>query len=105
MQATDAKTISVPGAAQSQTEALVVASAAKVPVRVLARNVGAVPLFVAFADQDVVTAEGPSMNTFRLAPESPDAVFVLSPEQKMYCVGSTPGGEISISISAALPLV
>ena len=36
---------------------------------------------------------------------SSDAVFVLKDNQKMYCVGSTPGGEISVSISDALPLV
>lgn len=105
MDLTSFKTLSVPGAATSQTEPLVIARGATVPVRVLVRNVGSVPLFIAGADQDAVNEQGPTMKTFRLSPGSADAVFVLKDRQKMYCVGSTPGGEISVSISDALPLV
>lgn len=74
-------------------------------VRVLVRNTGAVPLFYAGADQDVVTAEGPSSKTFRHSPGDSDVVLVLAPEQILYAVGAVKGGECSVAISEALPLL
>ena len=104
MRATDAQTFTVPGAATASTRPMVIARGTDVPVRVLVRNVGAVPLFVAFADQDVVTAEGPSSKTFQIDPLSSD-VFVLAPEQMMFAVGAVVGGRVSVSVSEALPLL
>lgn len=104
MQQTLFETFSVPGAATSQTDPFVIARGTEVPVRVMVKNVGPVPLFLAGADQDVVTEEGPSSKTFQLD-ASESEVFVLAPEQNMYAVGATDGGRVSVTISEALPLL
>jgi hypothetical protein len=104
VQPTTFTTYSVPGAASALTTPLTIARGYQVAVRVLVKNVGAVPIFLAGADQDVVTAEGPSSKTWQLDPASAE-VFVLAPKQLMFAVGSVPGGKISVSVSEALPVL
>ena len=99
------ETIAIPGAGGDDTPPVAVARGYEVPVRVLIRNTGATPLFFAGADQNVITAEGPSSKTFRLEAGSPDVVFVLAPEQVLYAVGNVAGGSCSVTVSEALPLL
>lgn len=100
------QTFTIPGAGGGDTPPLVIArGGTNVSVRVIVRNAGAVPLFYAGSDQDVITTEGPSSKAFRHAPGENDVVLVLAPSQPLYAVGSVPGGRASVSISEALPLL
>jgi hypothetical protein len=104
MQSSSFKTISVPGAATPGTQPIRVAQAPHDrPVRVEMRNVGAVQLFFAESAADAINYQSPSMNTYRLAPGDP-AVLIVAPKQKLFCVGATPGGRVTISVSEAFPL-
>lgn len=104
MQDTVFQTFTTPAASVALAKPLVIARGTNVPVRVLVKNIGAVPIFVAGADQDVVTAEGPSSKTYQIDALASD-VFVLAAEQSLYAVGAVAGGKVSVSVSEALPLL
>lgn len=104
MQPTLFQTFDVPGASTADTEPLSIARGTNVSVRVVVKNVGAVPLFLAGADQDVVNPEGPTSKTWPLDDENAE-VFVLAPNQLLFVVGSVKGGRVTVSVSEALPLL
>lgn len=103
MQDTTFQQYTVPGAATAKTKPLTIARGTDKSVRVVVKNIGAVPLFVGTADQDLVTDEGPSSTTWQLDPISSE-VFVLAPRQLMFAVGSVAGGRINVSVSEALQI-
>ena len=105
MQMMSTQTFDVPGAAAAiDGQPLAIAQGTRVPVRVLVRNIGPTVLFLAGSSQDVVSPEGPSSKTYQLPPGLAD-VFVVSPGQKLFAIGATPGGRACVAISEALPLV
>lgn len=99
MQDSTFQTFSVPGASTAATIPLTIARGpSDSAVRVVVKNVGAVPIFLAGASADAVSPEGPSSNTFQLDPALSE-VFVLAARQLMYAVGSVPGGRVSVHVS------
>lgn len=82
---------------------IVLATATGIPARVLVSNVSGTDVLLGFASGDVVTAGGPTPDTFILRP-SDDKVFVLAPRQQLLGVGVGVGAQVSIATSAALVL-
>jgi len=79
-------------------------TADKVPMRVVIRNTGGVPVYLAHDSASLVT-DGTSgiLNTFQL-PAGVDTVIVLAPKQGVYAVGFGAGAEVSIAVSEAIPM-
>ena len=73
------------------------------PARVVVENVGATLVFLAGATADISGPDGPSSSTYRLLPGQ-SQVFVLSPEQTIFAMGSGAGAIISVTVSDAIPL-
>lgn len=75
-------------------------SAAKVPLRVVVRNVGGAVLFIAHDSSTL--AQPPALaGTFQLPPGVSE-VFVLIPRQGIYAASAGAGGLASIAVSEAL---
>ncbi len=94
-------TISVPQANANVAPA-VVTTAASAPIRVLMRNTGPVPVFVAKASTDLQVAGGAVSAVYRLPAGQVD-VFIIAPRQTIYVGGVGAGAEICVSISEAFP--
>jgi hypothetical protein len=73
------------------------------PARILVDNIGATLVFLAGTRSDAFGPEGPSSATFRLL-AGRSQVFVLAPEQVLYCIGSGAGAIVSVTGSDAIPL-
>jgi len=77
--------------------------AAEVPVRVVIGNIG--PNLILLAHDSGTLANSPVFaNAFRLA-TTKELTIVLAPQQGLFAVGVGIGGEVSIAVSEALPII
>jgi len=76
------------------------ATAAKIPLRILVNNVGPVVIFVSLTTSDLTPR--PSTAAYRIFPGQQHA-FVLAGKQGLYAVGAALGGLMSVTASEALP--
>lgn len=102
MQPTTFNTLLVPGAG-SNTRPICIATATKVPVRVVVDNISAITLFLGATAQDVYTGSGPGTAVYRLS-SGEVRTFVLAPKQSLFCAGSGAAANVSISVSEAYPV-
>ncbi len=101
MQETRFYTITVP-ASNSNVAPAVVTTATDRPIRVLMRNTGPVPVFVAGSSSDLQVAGGAVSAVYRLPPGLSDT-FVIAPKQTLYVAGVGVGSEVCVSVSEAYP--
>jgi hypothetical protein len=95
-------TVSVPIAGSVAPATLYVAD--KSPLRLLVRNSGGTPVFLAHeADTLVNIGSSGVLGTFQL-PAGDSEVFILAPKQGMYATAFGNGGELTIAISEAIPI-
>lgn len=81
-----------------------VAHAADVPMRVVVKNVGPVPIFLGTASADVAgDTNGPTTNTYQL-PVGDTDTFVIAPRQRLYASASAVGGIVCVALSEAIPV-
>lgn len=94
-------TVDVPAAGSQNPAQIYVAD--KIPMRVVIRNTGGVPIYIAH-EPEALTAAGTSgvQATFQL-PVDRSEVFVLAPKQGIYAAGFGGGGQASYAVSEAIP--
>lgn len=99
------KTLSIPDATLARNPAPI-AHATQTPVRVLISNTGAALLFLGFSQADVMPGAGggATSSAFRIFPGSRD-VFVLAPKQVLFASAAGPGGQASMLVSEAFPII
>jgi len=84
-----------------------IARGTKVPVRADIRNTGPTPVILTTSAQDVRAAaqlSGSLSQSYRLPPGR-TVVFVLKDGQSLYAGSAGAGGEITVTVNEALPLV
>lgn len=97
------KTVSVPGIpAGAAGPANVAAAMFDRPMRVLADNVGPVPIRVAGTASALGNTVAQGTDHYVLLPGA-HRVFVLAPKQKLFAVAVGNGGQLSVHTSDALP--
>ncbi len=99
MQNTRFETVTVQPVGSSTPTTLV--KSAKVPLRLLVNNVGAVVIFVAATVTDLSPL--PSTATYRIFPGQQHSL-IAAPGQGIYAIGAAAGGLVSVTTSEALPL-
>jgi hypothetical protein len=99
MQPTIFRTITVPGLG-SPTPATI-AGQTTTPLRVLVRNTGAVNVFLSSSGSELTTRQVGS--AYQL-PAGQEDVFVLAPKQALYVEAAGAGGQVSYSVSEAIPV-
>jgi len=101
MEPTRFYTISLPQANANNAPA-VITTATSVPLRVLVRNRGPVPCFIAGSSSDLQVAGG-AVSAVYTIPSGLTDTFVIAPRQTLYAAGVGAGGEICVSVSEAYP--
>jgi hypothetical protein len=107
MQETSVTTLSLQSMFIAAAEPAPIARGTRVPVRADIRNTGAVPVIITTSTQDVRSAAalaGALSQSYRLPPGE-TVVMVLKDKQAIYAGASGAGGEITVSVNEALPLV
>ena len=107
MQETLVRTLTLPSLFLGTSNAAPIAKGGAVPVRAEIYNAGPVPVILTTATQDVRSAGALSggLSQTRRLPPGETTVFVLKDKHALYAGAAGAGGEVTASISAALPLV
>lgn len=94
-------TINVPIVGSNAPALLTRAPKGKV-MRILVRNVGGVLVFLTHESNDLATFSNAASAAYRLPPGQAD-VFVLMPEQSIFCAGQGAQALVCIAMSEAIP--
>ena len=95
-------TINIPAAGTPEPAPLY--KAADRPMRLLVRNVGGPPLFLAYDPATLQNNAAAGLNGTFTLPADRSEVFVLAPRQGMYATADGGGGTASIAVSEAFPV-
>jgi hypothetical protein len=94
-------TVQVPASGSENPAQIYVAD--KIPMRVVVRNTGGVPVYIAHEPDALTnTGTGGVQATFQL-PADRSEVFVLAPKQGIYAAAFGAGGQVSYAVSEAIP--
>ncbi len=75
--------------------------AATIPLRLVVRNVGPVPVFLAHTASEIQQI-GATAGVFQIGPTQ-EEVFVLAPKQGLWAVAGGAIGTVCIAVSEAIP--
>jgi hypothetical protein len=94
-------TVQVPASGSENPAQIYVAD--KIPMRVVIRNTGGTPVYIAH-EPEALTAAGTGgvQATFQL-PVDKSETFVLAPKQGIYVAAFGGGGQVSYAVSEAIP--
>lgn len=101
-------TYTVPGPWPTRDGGVVVARAPRSsPIRVVIKNQGdgngAGNVFLAFDQNDLISASGPSARVYLLTPGF-ETVLVIAKDQKIFAIGDAARISVSVAINEAFPI-